>query len=137
MSAQIANFFHLQEMIQSRQRLNENIGAFVAELISTSDEKVQSLLEIKVEMPVKVTANEFVNLLFGHRVEILELVQRRELLHVESVRRDDVGLALEQMFSFVAGDLRHGGEDVREIGGGTFETVTEDECKLERECQLK
>lgn len=63
-------------------------------------------------MPVKVTANEFVNLLFGHCVEILELVQCRKLLDVESVRCDDVGLAFEQMLSFVAGDLRHGCEDM-------------------------
>lgn len=76
-------------------------------------------------MPVKVTANKLVQLLLGHRMKVLKLVQSRELFHVEPIGRDDVGLALQQMFRFVAGNFRDGREDVREICSGTFEAVPE------------
>lgn len=92
-------------MIQPSQRLDEDVGALVAELVPPSDEEVQSLLEVEVEMPVEVAARELVNLLLRHGMKILELVERRELLHVQSVGCDDVGLALQQMFRFVAGDF--------------------------------
>lgn len=82
-------------MIQSRQRLDEHVGAFVAELISAGNEEVQSLFEIEVEMTIEVTTNELVNLLFCHCVEILELMERREFLHIQSIGCDDVGLALQ------------------------------------------
>lgn len=119
---------HLQEVIQSRQRLDENVSAFVAKLIATGDEEIQSLVQVEVEVPVKVAANKLVNLLLRHGVKVLELVERGELLHVQAVRCYYVGLALQEMLCFIAGDLRHSREYVREIRGGTFETVSEDRC---------
>lgn len=36
-------------------------------------------------MPVKVASDKLVDLLLGHRVQVLELVHGRELLHVQTV----------------------------------------------------
>lgn len=61
-------------MIQSRQRFNEYVSTFIAEFVTASDEKVQSFIQVKVEMTVKVSANKFMDFLFGHSVQILKFV---------------------------------------------------------------
>lgn len=88
-------------------------------------------------MSVEVTANELVNFILGHRVKILELVKRRELLHVQSVGRNDIRFTLEEMLRFIARDFRDGSEDVREIRGSSFDAITANICqeKLD-ECQF-
>lgn len=48
----------LQVMVQTRQGFNKNIRSFVGVLISASDKEVQSLLQIKVKMSIKMTPNE-------------------------------------------------------------------------------
>lgn len=101
-----------QEVVQPGERLNEDVRALVAELVSAGDEEVQGFVQVEVEMPVEVTAHELVQLLLRHGVEVLELVQRRELLDIQPIRRDEVRLALQQMLRFVARDLRDSREDV-------------------------
>lgn len=99
-------------MVQSSERLNEHVCSLVAKLVSSGDEEVQSLVQVEVEMPVEVTAHEFVQLFLRHGVEVLELVQRREFLDVQPIWRDEVGLALQQMLRLVASDLGDSREDV-------------------------
>lgn len=115
---------HLKQMIKSRQCFDENVCAFVAELIPASDEKVKRFFQIEVEMPVEMSTNELVKFFLGHRVKILELVKGRELFDVETIGCDDVRLALQQMFRFVPGDFWHRREDVWKICSGTFDTIT-------------
>lgn len=43
-------------------------------------------------LPVEVTADEVVDFRLAERVQVLKLVQRRELLHVQAVRRHNVRL---------------------------------------------
>ena len=61
----------------------------------------QTFLELKhepagackhVDIPVEVSADEVVDLGLAQRVQILELMQCRELLHVQAVWRDNVRL---------------------------------------------
>lgn len=70
-----------------------------------------------------MSPDEFVQLLLGDGVQILELVQRRELLHVEPVGRDHVRLPLQQMLRLVPRYIRHGGEHVRQVGGRPLHAV--------------
>lgn len=114
-------------MVQASECFNEDVSPFVAELVTTSDEEVQSLVEIEVKMPVKVTASELVELFLGHCVKILKLVQRRELLNIQSIWCDDVRLTLQKMLRFIAGNFGDCCEDMREVGSCAFETVTEGE----------
>jgi len=48
-----------------------------------------------MKIPVKVAANEVVDLLLGDGMTILKLVQSGELLYVQSVRRHDIYHALQ------------------------------------------
>ena len=56
-------------------------------------------------MAVKVPANKVVDLRLRCRVQVLELVHRLELDDVQTVGKDAVGLALEEMFGLVRGDV--------------------------------
>ena len=47
----------------------------------------------------------------------------RELDDVETVGQDTIGLALEQMFGLVCGDVGDCGEDIAGVCGGTLNTV--------------
>ena len=58
-------------MVESGERLYEEIRAFVGELVSAGDEEVKRLVQFEVEMAVEVTSNEIVDFLLGDRVEIL------------------------------------------------------------------
>jgi hypothetical protein len=113
----------LEAVIETRQGLDEHVHALVGELVATGREQVQSLVQVEVVVAVEVTANEVVDLLLVDGVQILELVQSAELLHAEAVRRDHVGLSLEQVLGLVARDLRDGGENVGAVSGGAFHAV--------------
>lgn len=80
----------LKTMVESGERLYEEIRAFVGELVSAGDEEVKRLVQFEVEMAVEVTSNEIVDFLLGDRVEILKLVNGGELLDSESIWRDDI-----------------------------------------------
>jgi hypothetical protein len=125
---------HLKIVVQTSERLDEDISALVAKLVAAGDEKVQRLVQIEVEMPEKVTANKLVDLFFRHRVQVLELVNGRKLFHVQPVWRDDIGLSLQQMLRLIASDVGHGGEHVREMRGCTFDAVAVGRKCLRKVC---
>lgn len=89
-------------MIQSSQGLDEYVGALVPKLVTSSDEEVQSFIQIEIVMPIKMTSNELVYLLFTNSVQILKFMKCRELFYVEPVRRNDVGFSFQQMLRFEA-----------------------------------
>ena len=72
------------------QRLDEHVDTLVPELVSASREQVDGVLEVKVVVSVEVSADEVVDLFLGLDVQVLELVHRRELLDVKTVRQDTV-----------------------------------------------
>ena len=76
---------NLEPVVETSQRLDKHIDTFIPVFISTGSEEVESVFQVKVEMPVKVTSNEFVNLLFLDSVQVLEFVDSRKLLDVQTV----------------------------------------------------
>ena len=60
----------------SDQGLNEEIGAFVGELVSSGDEEVERLIQVEVVMAVKMPADEIVDLFLRHGVQVLEWRQK-------------------------------------------------------------
>lgn len=57
-------------------------------------------------------------------MEILEFVHRLELDDIETVWKDTIGFALEQMLALVCGDVRDSGEDIGTMRGRTFDAVS-------------
>ena len=57
-------------------------------------------------------------------MQVLELVSCRELLDVQAVGQDTVGLALEQMLTLVRSDMRYSCEDICGVGSTAFYAVT-------------
>lgn len=56
---------------------------------------IESVVEIKVVMPIKVTTDEFVDLCLARGMKILEFVNSLELDDIEAVRKYAIGLPLE------------------------------------------
>ena len=102
----------LQVVVEPGQRLDEHVGALVAELVAAGNEEVKSFVQVKIVVAVEVAPGEVVDFLLGHGVQILELVQGAELFDVEAVGGDEVGFPLEQVLSLETGHLRHRGENV-------------------------
>lgn len=46
---------HSEEVVESRQRLQENISSFVGKLVAASDEKEQGLVQVEVQVPARET----------------------------------------------------------------------------------
>lgn len=92
---------HLEEMVEPSQSLDEYVGPLVPELVTSRSKHVQSLVQVEVEVPVKMSPNELVYLVLRQGVQILELVQSRELLHVQPVGRYHFRLAFQEMLRFV------------------------------------
>jgi hypothetical protein len=120
-NGQMKSYF--EHVIETSERFDEQIGAFVRKLVSSGDEEVKCFVQVKVVMTVKVTSDEFVDFVFGDRVQVLEFVQCTELFHVQPVRRDDVRLTFEQMFRFNRRDFGDRREDVSRVNGRSFHTV--------------
>ena len=75
-------------------------------------------------MAVEVPADKVVDLRFRCRVQILELVHRLELNHIETVREDPIRLALQQVLALVRRDMRHSREHVRTVRGRALDAVS-------------
>lgn len=102
----------LEIVVEPGERLDEHVGALVAELVTSGNEEIKSFVQVKIIVAVEVAPGEVVDFLFGHGVQVLELVQGAELFHVEAVGGDEVGFALEQVLGLETGHFGHGGEDV-------------------------
>lgn len=111
-------------MIETSQRLNEHVDTFITVLVTTSGEEVQGLVGVEVIMAIEVTTNEVVDALLVDLMQILELVSCRELLDIQTVGQNTVGLALEQMLTLVSSDMRYSSEDIGGVGSTAFYAVT-------------
>ena len=83
-------------------------------------------------MPVEVTADKVVDALLVGLVEVLELVGCAELLNVQTIGQNTVGLALEQVLALVGGDVGDGGEDVGGVCCTTLNAVAVVDASLAR-----
>ena len=84
-------------MNQTGQRLDEHVDTLIPVLVTTSREEVQSLVQIKVVVTVKMAAHKVVDALLVGLMQVLELVGSGELFDIETIGKDTIGLALEQM----------------------------------------
>lgn len=75
-------------------------------------------------MTVEVTSDEIVDLHLGLLMKILELVRRRELLHVQAVRQYAVRFPLQKMLALVCSDVGHSGKNIGRMRSGAFDTVS-------------
>jgi len=114
----------LEAVVETGQGLDEHVNTFITVLVTTSGEEVQGLVGVEVVVAVEVTTNEVIDALFVYLVQVLELVSCRELLDVQAVGQDTVGLAFEQMLTLVSSDMRNGCEDIGGVGSTAFYAVT-------------
>ena len=98
-------------IVESGQRFDKNVSSLIAKFVSTRGEKVERLIQIEIEVAIKMSPHKLVDFLLKLRVQVLELVQIAD--HVKTVGSDDIGFTFDQVFGFLAGDFRHGGEGVR------------------------
>ena len=114
----------LQPVIETSQRLDKEVAPFISELVTASDEEIQRVVEVKVVVAVKVTADKLVDFLLFDLVQVLELVHRLEFDHVQPVRQYPVGFTLKQVFQLVSGNMGHRGEHIGGVSGTAFNAVT-------------
>ena len=77
---------------------------------------IKSVFKVEVVMSVEMAADEFVDLRLGSGVEVLEFMHSLEFYDVQTVWKHSVGLAFEQVFRFISGDVRDGCEYIRTMG---------------------
>lgn len=111
-------------MVQSRQGFDEHVHALVSIFVSPGGEEIESVLRVKVDVAVKMAADEIVNFLFRLLVEVLEFVNRRKLRNVQSVRYDAIRLPLQKVLAFIGRDVRDGGEDICRMSGCPLDAVS-------------
>ena len=114
----------LEAVIQACKALDEHVNTLVAVLIPARGEHIQCVVEVKVVVAVKVSAHKVIDLGLRESVQILELVHRLEFDDVESIGKDTVRLALEEMFALVRGDVRHGCKYVCTVRCRAFNAVS-------------
>jgi len=110
-------------VVETSQTLDEHVNTLVAELVPTSGEEIESVVQVEVVVSVEVTANKVIDLLLGLRVQVLELVHGGEFLHIQTIGQHTVGLALEQVLALECGDVRDRGEDIATVGSSSFNAV--------------
>ncbi|KAI6772502.1 hypothetical protein HG530_003460 [Fusarium avenaceum] len=88
----------LETVVESCQRLDEHVNTLIPELITTGSEEVQCVVDVEIEVTVEMTSNKIVNLLLCLLVQVLELVNGRELGDIETIGKNTIRLSLQQMF---------------------------------------
>lgn len=122
----------LHAVVQTGQRLDEHVHTLIPVLVATSGEEVQRLVGIKVIVPIEMTANKVVDALLVGLVQVLELVSCAELLDIETVGQNTVGLALEQVLALVGGDVGDGCKDIGGMCCAAFDAVAVVDTSLAR-----
>lgn len=83
--------------ILTLEGLDKHVQALVTVLISSSGEKVKSVLQIEIIVAVKVTPDKVMDAILGHCVQILELVHCLKLDDVETVGQHTIYCPLWKM----------------------------------------
>ena len=111
-------------MVEAGERLDKHIHTLISELVATRSKEVEGVFWLEIVMTIEVTADKVVDLLLGLLVEVLELVQGRELGDVEAVGENTIGLALQLMLTLVSGNVGNRGEDIAGMGGSSLDAVS-------------
>lgn len=111
-------------MVQSCQRLNKHVNTLIPELVTTSSEKIECVINIEVVVAIEMSADKVVDLLLCLLVQVLELVNSRELCDVETIGQNAIGLSLQQMLRLKSCDMRNSGENIASMCGGSLNTVS-------------
>ncbi|KAI6766392.1 hypothetical protein HG531_011614 [Fusarium graminearum] len=114
----------LETVVQSCQRLNKHVNTLIPELVTTSSEKIECVINIEVVVAIEMSADKVVDLLLCLLVQVLELVNSRELCDVETIRQNAIGLSLQQMLRLKSCDMRNSGENIASMCGGSLNTVS-------------
>jgi hypothetical protein len=101
-------------------RLEGEVEALVGRLEAAGVEQIERALKVEVVAREEMTHHEAMDLLLVLRVMGLEVVAEVEVREVEAVGRDEVGGAPEQVRALLAGDRRHGREDVGLVGANVL-----------------
>merc|ERR1719447_712229 len=109
-------------MVESGQGLDEQVSAFVCELVPACSEHVESLLQVKVKVTMEVSSHKLMDLIFTLGVQVLELVEIS--LDVETVRCENVRLPLDEVLTLHPRDLTDRGEHVGQVGAGSLYTIS-------------
>lgn len=72
-------------MVEPGERLDEDVGALVAELVPAGREEVERVVQVEVEVTVEVAAHEVVDLVLGLRVQVLRGEGERQVRRKKSV----------------------------------------------------
>lgn len=113
-----------QLLVQQIQSIQIHIHTLIPVLIPTSSEKIQRVIQIKVQMTIKVTSDKIMNLGLVLSVKILKLMQSTTLLSdIKTVRRNTISLLLQQMLSLIRSDVGYGSKDIGTIGSSSLHTV--------------
>ncbi|MEY4670030.1 MAG: hypothetical protein RL518_2729, partial [Pseudomonadota bacterium] len=109
-------FWHrFKPLVKLSEGLDEDIHPFVQVLVAPAREEIQGSVEIERVARKEVTHDELMNPFLVLEVEVLKLVQRRELVGIKPVRKHEVRLSAEEMLGFARGYLAHRREDVRGV----------------------
>ena len=122
----------LHAVVQASQRLDKHIHTLIPVLVTSGSEEVQRLVRIEVIVPIEMTADKVVDALLVGLVQVLELVSCAELLDIETVGQNTVGLALEQVLALVGGDVGDGCKDIGGMCCAAFDAVAVVDTSLAR-----
>ena len=70
-----------------------------------------------------MAANEIMDLGFSVLMQVLEFVHRAKLDDIETVGKNPIWFTFQEMFGFVRGDMRYGGENIGAMGRAPLDAV--------------
>ena len=122
----------LHAVVQAGERFDEHIHTLIPVLVATSGEEVKRLVRVEIVVAIEMTTDKVVDALLVGLVQVLELVSCAELLDIETVGQNTVGLALEQVLALVGGDVGDGCKDIGGMCCAAFDAVAVVDTSLAR-----
>lgn len=114
----------LQLIVEASERFDKHVHALVPVLVTTGSKQVDGIIKIKVVVAIEMTTDKLVDLGLGGGMKVLKFMHGLKFDDVETVGKDSVGFAFEEMLAFVGCDVRNGGKDVGAVGSRTFDAVS-------------
>ena len=115
-------------VVEARQGFDKDVGSLVAGLEPAGEEVV--LRPRQVEVDVQVLPDQLVDFGFTGGVEAIQLLRRQVRRQVQTVARDVIRPALEQILRFDGADVGYGREDVGHGGGHLLGVVAVAEAQF-------
>src|SRR5262249_48529783 len=92
-------------------------------LIPACREDIECVIQVEVKISVEVTPHKFMNFLLVRGMKVLELMHGRELLDIQAIGQDTVRFSLQQMLTFVGGDMGDCGENIGGMCCSAFDAI--------------